>query len=177
MIRKTDGDRGLTLDRLKEVFFFDPLSGNFTWKKPTCNRVKVGAIVGNPNGQHHQIRIDGYSYKAHRLARLYVYGSWPEGEVDHINRVGTDNRISNLRLADRSENTVNSMVRWNKCGYKGIHFKKKDGRFYARTKKNGHETYGRGYLTPEEAHAEYCRMATEVHGEFWNPTNQQVAEF
>jgi len=53
------------------------------------------------------IGLLGKRYYAHRLAWLYVYGVWPDGDTDHINRNKHDNRIANLRSCSRSENMLN----------------------------------------------------------------------
>lgn len=44
-----------------------------------------------------KIRAGDRSYGAHRLAWFYMNGAWPHHQIDHINRVKYDNRISNLR--------------------------------------------------------------------------------
>ena len=84
----------LTQDRLKEVIRYDPESGILSWKKKTANCTKVGAEAGclNPNG-YREIKIDGTSYKSHRLAWLYVHGYFPEKFIDHIDRNRSNNRI------------------------------------------------------------------------------------
>jgi len=67
------------------------------------------------------ITIDRRTYRAHRLAWLYVYGVWPASEIDHINQDGGDNRLQNLRLADRFINTQNTGLRKdNKSGHRGV---------------------------------------------------------
>ncbi|MDA6380520.1 HNH endonuclease signature motif containing protein [Escherichia coli] len=67
------------------------------------------------------IMINGKAYPAHRLAWLIVYGTMPDGFIDHINRVRTDNRISNLRLVTHSENMQNRKIQKNnKSGYRGV---------------------------------------------------------
>ena len=53
------------------------------------------------------IRYAGKGYKAHRLAWLHVYGRWPNGPLDHINRLKNDNRIENLRETDDALNQHN----------------------------------------------------------------------
>lgn len=53
------------------------------------------------------INHDSVILKVHRLAYALHYGMWPDNELDHINRDPLDNRISNLRLADRFINNQN----------------------------------------------------------------------
>jgi HNH endonuclease len=45
--------------------------------------------------------------RAHRAAWVIVHGEWPKGEIDHINRVRSDNRLSNLRVVSHAENCQN----------------------------------------------------------------------
>jgi hypothetical protein len=51
--------------------------------------------------------FDRERYKAHRVVWAWWYGVWPDGEVDHINRIRSDNRIENLRVVSPSENRRN----------------------------------------------------------------------
>ena len=57
------------------------------------------------------IKIKTRQFKAHRLAWFLFYGHFPEKELDHINRIRTDNRISNLREVSRSEN-INNITKY-----------------------------------------------------------------
>ena len=57
----------------------------------------------------------------HRVAFAHYHGRWPDEEIDHINGIRDDNRIANLREADRSLNMRNLR------GAKGYSFEK-DGR-------------------------------------------------
>jgi hypothetical protein len=99
----------LTQERLKELTTYDPETGIFVWKKVTTNRVKIGSKIGSvmANG-YVSMAIDTRRYYAHRLAWLYTHGYFPENEVDHINRIRTDNRISNLREVSGSCNSRNA---------------------------------------------------------------------
>lgn len=60
------------------------------------------------------IKIKGKQYKAHRLVYAYFNGEFPKGEIDHINRCRTDNRIENLRVCSRQENVDNTRKVKNK---------------------------------------------------------------
>ena len=109
-------------DRLKELLHYEPSTGVFTWK--ICSgRAQIGAVAGHINKPHgyHVITIDGKKHKAHRLAWLYVHGSIPDEQIDHKNRVRTDNRIDNLRPADQFTNMANAGDNArNTSGFKGV---------------------------------------------------------
>lgn len=68
------------------------------------------------------VKVKGKQFKAHRIVWLLHYGKFPEKEIDHINRVRTDNRIENLRECTRTENIHNSYIPINKdTGVRGIY--------------------------------------------------------
>ena len=52
---------------------------------------------------------------------MYVYGEFPKNQIDHINRIKTDNSIKNLRDVDASTNHHNIGVRsHNTSGVTGV---------------------------------------------------------
>lgn len=89
---------------LIEILEYNPESGIFV-------RRKTGHVAGSKG--HHSgyvtIYIDGIGYSAHRLAWVYVHGTEPIGDIDHINRNRSDNRIENLRNITRQENCLNGI--------------------------------------------------------------------
>ena len=127
----------LTQKRLKEVLFYDPKIGDFIWKISTGN-VKIGDIASCLNFYGYiRISVDGVRYKAHRLAWLYEYGYFPENDLDHIDRIKTNNRIKNLREASRSCNMRNTgNQKNNTSGIKGICFDKANNKWESRIKVN-----------------------------------------
>lgn len=80
-------------------------------------------------------------------------------EVDHINRNPLDNRLSNLRCVDRSENMLNSKIQTNsKLGIKGVR-QRENGTFQARIMVNKKAISIGHFKTLEEAvqaREEYC---------------------
>jgi len=101
--------------KLKERLYYSPVTGEFT-SVVGSNR-KVGTLKSNG---YLQIKIQGKCYTAHRLAWLYVFGVWPEGQIDHINRIRNDNRICNLRDVDHKLNMGNNSK--NTSGYPGVRY-------------------------------------------------------
>ena len=68
------------------------------------------------------IKIKGKQIKAHRLIWFLCNGEFPKCEIDHINRKRDDNRIENLRLADRKIQHENTTREVNKdTGVVGIY--------------------------------------------------------
>ena len=105
----------LTHERLLAALDYSASTGEFTWKIST-GRVKRGDAAKTLDRDGYiRIQLDGIRYFAHRLAWFYVYKKFPEPETDHINRIKTDNRMENLREADRKMNTKNrGKFKWSK---------------------------------------------------------------
>lgn len=159
----------LTAARLREVLHYEPATGIFTWARPTGRRTKPGDIAGSAEGRGYwAIRIETERYKAHRLAWLYQYGEWPQGDLDHINGDRCDNRITNLREASRSTNIQNlrTAKSHNRSGFLGVILdlsKKTSKRYTARIVYGGRQHSLGYYDTPEEAHAVYLEAKRKHH--------------
>lgn len=111
----------ITQARLKEVLYYDQETGRFTWKKQLSSRGLVGQVAGTVRRDGYvKISVDGEQHYAHRLAWLYVTGSWVQ-EIDHKNRTPYDNSWTNLRKATTSQNRSNLGIRSNnKTGIRGV---------------------------------------------------------
>lgn len=152
----------LTHARLLELVRYDPETGEFV-RLGTRRRPNASGKTGSPSGSGYvALRVDRKRYLAHRLAWFYVHGVWPS-EIDHINLDKTDNRIANLRPANRALNNANSVPR-AKSGFKGVVAIRRrwragitlDGAFHCL-----------GFFgTPEEAHEAYKAAARKAFGEF-----------
>ncbi len=86
--------------------------------------------------------------------------------ADHIDHNTLDNRRGNLRMATPSQSACNTRIRSrNRTGFKGV-IRKRNGKYISRVHYEGRHISGRQKDTPEEAYADYCRMAAEIYGEF-----------
>jgi len=157
----------LTAERLHDLLNYDPLTGIFYWRVNRSN-IKAGSVAGHPTLRGYiTIRIDHLPYQAHRLAWLYTYGSWPTDQIDHANRIKTDNRIANLREASRSENLRNSARRSdNTSGFKGVSWFPKAQKWGALIAINNHRIFLGLYDTREAAAAARREAADRLHGQF-----------
>lgn len=155
----------LTQECLRTCLHYDPETGVF---RNLIDRgsAKAGAISGYKNSYGYiKIYIKGKDYSAHRLAWLYITGAFPTKDIDHKNLNPSDNRFSNLRLADESHNSANSTVRkTNKLGIKGVY--KCGNRFRAQITAGYKVHYLGLFKTADAAHAAYLSAAKQFHGEF-----------
>lgn len=127
----------LTQEELKKLLHYDPDTGVFVWVKSFGNKVKISDVAGclkitKGCKRYIYIQFFGKRYLSHRLAFLYMTGSFPEYDIDHINGDGTDNRWANLRAVTRLENKKNVRRQSNnKSGICGVCFNKINGKWQA----------------------------------------------
>lgn len=70
-------------------------------------------------------------YRAHRVIYKMVHGYDPN-IIDHINQIRHDNRIENLRNADKVVNAINSkVIITNSSGAKGVSWFKQSNKWRA----------------------------------------------
>jgi hypothetical protein len=157
----------ITAEYVRQLFDYDSAAGVLTWKKSRRRRHGLPVAGGRPRAQ---VRINGRSYLVHRLIWLYHYGEFPKAGVDHINMDPSDNRIENLREADKSQNGFNRRAqRDNRLGVKGVTFYAHCNRYHARTTVRGRKINLGYYKTVDEAKAAYVEAVHKYHGEFARP--------
>jgi len=139
-----------TIEELHERLTYDPETGLFRWKRRDWDWQFNSRFAG------HQaftgINSRGYCksdlkpwgrFTAHRVAWAMHYGEWPEGSIDHINGVKTDNRIENLRLCFPAQNNANRPRQSNGkySRFKGVSWHKKGRKFSAQIGHGGRLVY------------------------------------
>lgn len=163
----------ITQDRLKSLTTYDPNTGLF---KSLVRRKqhKPGGLLGcvNPASGYVQIKLDCQTYKAHRLAWLYVYGFWPTGQIDHINHDRADNRIANLRDVSNGINHHNRARKTkSSSGHLGVGWHKRDACWQAHLEVSGRRVHI-GYFT-DLAEAINARKAAE---KLYHPSRPEHAD-
>jgi hypothetical protein len=157
--------QNLTAERLRELFYYDPITGIFIRLVTRSHLGRVGDVAGhNHSSNRTYICIESKDYLAHRLAWLYTFGKWPENNLDHINGISTDNRIANLRECNQSENLQNIKPhKDNKLGLLGVTYVKKENNFKARIMIQGKRIQVGTFQTAELAHAAYIKAKATLH--------------
>lgn len=152
----------LTAERVRELLDYNSDSGVFIWKVQRAGFARVGTVAGSLNQSGYlRIKVDGVRYLAHRLAWLFVHGTWPKCELDHINQIKADNRICNLREVTRSVNLINRpLQKNNKSGFVGVHWDGKNSRWAARIQRQGKNRHLGLFTNIEEARDAFIKAAS-----------------
>lgn len=137
----------ISADVLKELVFYDPVTGDFTLRKATRDKgvgespehiSPIGySVVTLPRsvvGTRHQ----EYS---HRLAFLYMTGSFPVGIVDHLDGNKLNNSWDNIKDGNRQDNQKNmKKSAANTSGISGVFWDKSRSKWLVQV---GKKFYGR----------------------------------
>jgi hypothetical protein len=162
----------LTKEQLKDALVYDSNTGVFIWKEKIGSRnrkiggYKAGCIANFKSKKSYElISLYKVRYFSHRLAWLYVYGSFPSFEIDHIDGNGLNNSISNLRECTRNGNNQNirkAQVN-NRLGLLGVFLHKETGKYRSRIMVNRKIIELGLFKTPEEAHCNYINAKRKYH--------------
>ena len=145
---------------------YDPATGKLYWRDDWYPASRPRAEAGYNDRGYVYLHHRGRNLLAHRVAWFLHYGEWPPQEVDHIDGDSTNNRIENLRLADRRQNSFNRpKYKCNKSGYKGV-FRRNNGRYQSRVGYDGELIVVGSFACPIEAARAYDRKAIELHGDY-----------
>jgi hypothetical protein len=165
---RSPGREDVSAELVRYLFHYDPLTGIFIWKNPPNTHARrKGAIAGSIDKDkgRRRISVDNKLFPASNIAWLYMYGEWPEFELDHRNRDPLDDSIANLRDVPGSLNSANKgMAKANTTGFKGVFKHAQCEGWLAQIGVNGIKYYLGLYPTAELAAGAYRIAAAGLHG-------------
>ena len=153
----------MDLERLRELFSYDPVSGLLT-------RRVTGKVCGTRHSKKRpylRVKVDGKMLYVHRVAFAMYHGYWTD-RVDHKDTGHSNNRISNLRPCTQAENGCNrdKGLPDATSKFKGVHFEKQTQKWRAQIKVNGRKLSLGRFSSEIEAVRAYDAAAAKHHGEF-----------
>lgn len=126
----------ITYEEASELFDYDPETGIITNKFVRSNSL-AGNEAGGDNGRGYKVICVNYKkYKSHRMAWLLYYKEWPDGNLDHIDRNKSNNRINNLRILSVRLNRYNTNIKFS-----GVSWHKRSKGWCANTMKDRKHIY------------------------------------
>lgn len=168
-----------------EYFTYDAETGNLIWKERpqehfgntqahlawnTKYAVKKAGNKRFGRGLPHAIgvKLNTVGYLAHRIIWEMVNGPIPSGMVvDHKDCNPFNNKIDNLRLATKAQNSHNSQLKIsNKTGVKGVSIHSVTGKFIAQIKTNGKTLHLGVYDSLQDGAIAYAFASEILHGDF-----------
>lgn len=127
----------MTLTQQTLLNAFEYKDGVLYWKNPTSVSVKTGDEAGCNNNGYRLISINKQYIHAHRAIFMMHHGFMPE-IVDHIDGNKSNNRIENLRAANKAQNAWNSKLhKHNTSGIRGVSWNKQTNKWRAAIMANG----------------------------------------
>lgn len=121
-------------------------TGDILWKN--------GVLAGWTNKRGYVIiKLNGETYKAHRIAWVLYYKKQPNGLIDHIDGDKSNNKVLNLRDVSNAINCANrhGPNSTTVSGVLGVSYHKKTGKWAATMSVDGRQTHIGLYLTVSDA--------------------------
>jgi hypothetical protein len=157
----------LTQEKLKTLLQYDPDTGVLIWRTKPSRGVKAGRIAGTPTSEGYiALQINKQKMYAHRAIWLYVHGVWPSEEIDHINHIRNDNRLCNLRLANRLENSHNTRKHDKSLsGHKGVAWHNRNKKWQVQMRFCGKSYYVGQFLNLQDAIQARLQAETKLYAD------------
>lgn len=125
----------ITQSELKELITYDPNTGIMKWRKKNRHSKPENVCDGYYNNKGYLLLCINYrQYVQHQLAWLYITGSWPKEQLDHIDGKRDNNIFSNLREATNRQNCYNKFA-------KGFYLNKERGKYMSRIRVDGKDIF------------------------------------
>lgn len=158
-----DMTKTVTHKRLVEFLDYNPETGVFTWRhRPHTTKPFPGSI--SPRGEL-LIGIDGRRYSAHRLAWLYIHGSWPDGVIIPLDGDYLNLRLSNLSHETRQQASRRRTKRLDsKSGLRGVSWSALPKRWVAQITVDGKHIPLGIFDLKEDASAAYETARLKLYG-------------
>jgi len=154
------------LGLLDEHFEYNPETGKIIYKQHV-HKHRIGQTAGTVTKKGYvQIGFQGHTLMGHRLAWYLATGIDPiHCEIDHKNRIKSDNRLCNLRNATRAQQMGNRNIRGFKSRYRSDQGDQTGTHTVSFTHRYKQRSFG-AWMCPLMARAVYEEASDKLRGEY-----------
>ena len=154
----------LSADRARELFSYNPETGELRWKVRRGPRAPKGGLAGHPSSNGYiRVKVDGVHQLVHRLVWLLRLGAWPKGVIDHRDGSKTNNIFGNLRDVTESTNQENRRTHQANSGTGLLGASAEGDGYAARIQLKGRQLNLGTFDTPNQAHQAYLTAKRDLH--------------
>lgn len=141
---------------------------NGSWPGKEAGCLSVSKSPGRKSEERWVVSINNVPHLRYRIVWVMHYGD-VSGEIDHKNRIPTDDRVENLRPCTRHQNSANSslMLR-STSGIRGVCWVKADKKWRASIFANGKFIHLGCFKEKEDAIEARVKASKLYFGEFSN---------
>lgn len=178
--------REFVLRNIHKFLTYNKETGQLIWKAVDLgdrgdkifNKKYSGKVAGSLRKDgYREVQVRGWSFSAHRLAWYMVKGKWPDNQIDHINGIRDDNRLTNLRDCTASANARNVGLRGcNSSGHKGVRFNKQMRRWKAYIWLEGKQVH-LGFHADKQSAIEARVLAEDIAGGFTDESRTRASDY
>jgi hypothetical protein len=178
MRNRTNAKHHISAEQARDLLRYEAETGLLFWRERgrehcasdhECQRWNTRfagkqALTAVEGGGYPFGTVLGLRCKAHRIIWLMQTGHWPEGEIDHINGVPSDNRWINLREVSHVQNLRNkSQQANNTSGVNGVYWSKRHCKWRAMISVDG-KLISLGYFSTVDEAAIARSVANDQYG-------------
>ena len=146
-----------------QVLRYAPETGLLFWTDKAYLPLK-GKQAGTKHTQGYVvIETKRKRFFAHRVAWLFAYGKFPDGDIDHINGNPADNRIQNLSDVSCTVNMQNQRKAQSHSSTGLLGVSRNGAGWQSQIRINGKRKQLGTFSTPQQAHEAYVSAKRQYH--------------
>jgi len=144
---------------MRQRLSYDAETGVIRWKE---SGKEAGTLTSHG---YRQIRFAGKFLYAHRIAWAFIFGKWPDHQIDHVDGNRLNNSARNLRDIPVAINNQNRKKanKNNSTKLLGAYFDKQIGKWKSSITLNGRSKHIGVFENAEQAHAAYVQAKRALH--------------
>lgn len=151
-----------TYEEVREAFVYEPETGRLLWRQARIGAKKYWLAGSTTNSAGYlAVHFKGAKILGHRIIWLWMTGSWPAHEIDHIDKNPLNNEWANLRQVTRGQNQQNRRI--GTLAGAVMRPNRRTRPWCSHITVNRKQIYLGSFATQEEAHAAYMAAKQKFH--------------